>query len=51
MDFICPPCKCVRMYYVRTHLRTNVRTRQDKDYNYVRTQVKIAKDGFVYVRT
>ena len=30
----------------RTHLRTNVRTRQDKNFNYVRTQVKIAKDGF-----
>ena len=32
--------------YVRTHFRTNVRTRQDKDFNCVRTQVKIAKDGF-----
>ena len=35
--FICP---------LRTHLRTNVRTRQDKNFNCVRTQVKIAKDGF-----
>ena len=35
--FICP---------LRTHLRTNVRTRQDKDFICVRTQVKIAKDGF-----
>ena len=34
--FICP---------LRTHLRTNVRTRQDKNFNCVRTQVKIAKDG------
>jgi len=30
----------------RTHLRTNVRSRQDKDFNYVRTQVRIEKDGF-----
>jgi len=43
MDFICPLCKCVR---VNVHIRANVRTRQDKDFNYVRTQVKIAKDGF-----
>ena len=31
--------------YVSAHLRTNVRTRQDKDFNCVRTQVTIAKDG------
>ena len=35
--FICP---------LRTHSRTNVRTRQDKNFNCVRIQVKIAKDGF-----
>ena len=30
----------------RTHLCTNVRSRQDEDFNYVRTQVRIVKDGF-----
>ena len=30
----------------RTHLSTNVRSRQAKDFNYIRTQVKIAKDEF-----
>ena len=47
MDFICPLWK-VRTF-TRTHLRTNLRPRhrQDKDFNYVRAQVKIAKDGFI----
>ena len=31
---------------VRTHSSTNLRPRQDKDFNFVRTQVKIANDGF-----
>jgi len=43
VDFICPLCECA---FRRTHLRTNVRSRQDKDFNYVWTQVRIVKDGF-----